>query len=1296
MTLPNPPILSTTKPGPTSFDVPKLLQAYNSSLAMHGANFDLARYILKNAQVDWSKYGASSLNQNLGKSQGSGVKHPSTISRIFDILMRPTYASAETARQLVMDPEPGQDFVGQSADVIGGFLSGLTGKEKTTYSKVIKQFDPEFAKEHKILTGALGFAGDILLDPTTYIGVGAVKGVGKGIGRGIGKVVGREAAELPPQALTSLTTKFAPKGLDPSTGLLNLATNKAGAPKLPKLGGTVGIPQAGDVSALPLGLRGRSPKPGNSRLIESITGGRPPVANLATSKAVPSVEIPEKAARASIEKLSTEEILKNIEKLGITYYPGKSSRDDIIKRFMEMQEERGISALVEAFPRKTPVKSAIARKAIEEASELSSAQKAAEKYFNSTLSKPNKFSATAKTYNPAQQANFFQNKLLVGEGSEAVKILRGMGIRNPHSPKFVAKRFSLAYRMLKVAEQHFEAKGITPSFWDGSAIKLSDVIEAVGGPKAVTNELYTQLLTAFRSPAGLSKISNPKIRQAIESLQAQNAIKDAPQLRLALDQTVKHAAVADQVLSDSKYKAFLQEIQKNQSKMLKEAGASPVTQKAATKLTTQIFKTSQTLPQVATNAHSKTILGYVIPGQKGIKWAPVGNAQTNAIAQAIGVETPAALGTKIGALNKAVEMFGGHMTTWYGQKDLRPDALIKIASAMNNASVRAQKWNKIAKTYSPEQINASFKAAQGVPQLAGAPPELVGEFKKSIEELYKSSGLSDEANAAASVALRSGLLMHDINKQLKYAKSEFRFTNTQYGKRAITGDDIDFSKGTDWLNSWQMHEVKDPLSFMMHLETATEQVMHQYAFMDELAARFGSRTRGGPFSTPVASLDKSNKALGQSRLLGVYFPKDIAEQTQRVFSTWNQIYDPKSSLVQFIDKVTSAWKSGVTIYAPSHHIRNFVGDVYLAWLSGVNNPRVYLKAQKIMRAQHGIYSEGMVPIEQLIGKNAISSALTRPGAVILRTKGGVDLTAEQVYIAAHRTGLLSKAKVIEDIVGDPLIKWKPLGGHVQNFARNASEIREHYVRLAHFVDLLEKSGEKNLPRLFDEASKTVRKWHPDGMDLTQFERSTLRRVFPFYSWTRKTIPLIIEGSLTKPAKIVAYPKAGFNLQVAAGIESPSPSDPFPVDQLFPNWMREKGIGPILGSGNSGYDIINPSNPFNDIVAQFGGMGNARDPISGIGQMLNPLAKVPVELATGNTMLGTPVDYDKSRYFTEQVPLLANLSRLTNIDPTGVTERGEKQGVPNWAGILNFLTALGYIPTQNYTKQASFEQKSGRQ
>lgn len=119
-------------------------------------------------------------------------------SRAIDFLMRPNYASAGAAKALVS---------GGKENVWNEFWKGLKGEEKETYSDVFDSMGwKPTTKMGKVARGVTGFAADVLLDPTTYMGVGAVNKLGRAIKAG--KVL-KGAAQLSKQEKAAIAFRKA-------------------------------------------------------------------------------------------------------------------------------------------------------------------------------------------------------------------------------------------------------------------------------------------------------------------------------------------------------------------------------------------------------------------------------------------------------------------------------------------------------------------------------------------------------------------------------------------------------------------------------------------------------------------------------------------------------------------------------------------------------------------------------------------------------------------------------------------------------------------------------------------------------------------------------------------------------------------------------------------------------------------------------------------------------------------------------------------------------------------------------
>jgi len=628
---------------------------------------------------------------------------------------------------------------------------------------------------------------------------------------------------------------------------------------------------------------------------------------------------------------------------------------------------------------------------------------------------------------------------------------------------------------------------------------------------------------------------------------------------------------------------------------------------------------------------------------------------------------------------KVVEGIMTKFATWWGAKDLKPFSREYIDTARNVAAAFSETMTPIIRATKPSARTAAFAVSQGK-RAASSPQEqqLADQFKYLVERLMGTHGITENAEA---VVLRSGTVLKELNDELPEALKLFNKKGTDR-----LGREYDYSGG-QWMHSWKEWEVKEPAEALYQLTRALQLVTRKNSMWDDAAVRWGMPMKGAEFQHAANGID---------RLRGTYFPREIANQLTNLQKQLSRdVLRVPNKGVELFDKVQRMWKTGVTIYSPSHHIRNLNGDIYLAALDGVVSPRPYGIATKVLHAFPTRYKD-LESVFNIMDPKLRDSALrSRPGNTVLTTRRGETMTAEQIYQAAESQGLFIRAVDIEDLMTNtsPVMgttKVQPFGGRVHGAATRVSELRDHWVRLAHFVDVLTKSNAP-LRDAISQAGRRVKKFHPDGMDLTGFEQNVMRRVIPFYSWMRKATPLVLEGAIMRPHITLAFPKAMANMQLATGIESEGPGDPFPMDQMFPDWIKEKGIGPILNPGSGlgrdenwrgkapGYTIINPTQPFMDQISQIGSPGKTA--ISS----LSPFARIPIELMTGNTSLGIPlesVEGGTPGYLAQQIPAVGIGARIS-----GLTRDNEPY---NSEQLINWLTSAGVTGTGPYQAQSQTE------
>jgi hypothetical protein len=181
----------------------------------------------------------------------------------------------------------------------------------------------------------------------------------------------------------------------------------------------------------------------------------------------------------------------------------------------------------------------------------------------------------------------------------------------------------------------------------------------------------------------------------------------------------------------------------------------------------------------------------------------------------------------------------------------------------------------------------------------------------------------------------------------------------------------------------------------------------------------------------------------------------------------------------------------------------------------------------------------------------------------------------------------------------------------------------------------------------DDAIASIVKYHFDYDDLNAFERSVMRRVVPFYTWTRKNFPLQVEQFIQKPQKFARY------YQLRNEVEGVS-------DQhgIVPAYFGENLGMRLPFTVGKGQGYVLPDLPFatlNDVT----------DPSMAFSQV-SPFIKTPIEYAFGQQVF------------------------------KGIPLKDEYQPVPTWMdgvpGLFNGLQAIG-LAQRNANGQWMMKQKN---
>jgi len=367
----------------------------------------------------------------------------------------------------------------------------------------------------------------------------------------------------------------------------------------------------------------------------------------------------------------------------------------------------------------------------------------------------------------------------------------------------------------------------------------------------------------------------------------------------------------------------------------------------------------------------------------------------------------------------------------------------------------------------------------------------------------------------------------------------------------------------------------------------------------------------------------------------LYVEKHVADNLKGIETIAN---DP-GPILKIMDAVLRRWKPAVTVYNPGHHMRNLTSDIFLGYMDGVKNPKYYFDAAEI------------VIDKKVSGHLNIG-------------KGKAKLRKDQVVKLFHETG--ASPNFIQTEVANETV------GKIGRGVRHVAESREEIARMAHFLHAFKEEaanlahgGEvtQEVIEAAQRASQRVKKWHIDYSDLTDFEKAVMKRVIPFYTWMRKSTPLMVESMVLRPGKVVNFDRTFQALMQELGAD---PGEALPQD-MIPNWIREQVYGQIGVSSRGNPLFMTPSMPYAEPFGwtNNGFSGGLRQGLSS----LNPIIKAPIELGLGqSTFTGAPLNQGIGQYATGLLPVGRQISNLiSNVDADK-----EKGATP----LINWLTGAG--------------------
>ena len=298
-----------------------------------------------------------------------------------------------------------------------------------------------------------------------------------------------------------------------------------------------------------------------------------------------------------------------------------------------------------------------------------------------------------------------------------------------------------------------------------------------------------------------------------------------------------------------------------------------------------------------------------------------------------------------------------------------------------------------------------------------------------------------------------------------------------------------------------------------------------------------------------------------------------------------------SNFMRNYDKIQNAWKTTATFWNTAFHSRNALSNMWQNTLAGVNDPSDYARASKIqLQSRKGI--EGLNDADKQIMKEYREQGLDTTG----HFSGDIDQSIEAQIDSAF--DMLKKRKVVKGTIQGINQVTGAVGNGVETNAKLAHYIAKRKEGLSPF-----------------EAGESVKKYLFDYQDLTRLEKDVFKRLMPFYTFTRKNIPLQIEALIKNPAKQTKLIKLKNNVEVYAGDDQTSGLLPEYMQNASPVFIGKKD-GKLRYIKLEGFlptaDLNRLSQPAQELLA-----------------LVSPLIKAPTEQTLNyNFFFGQPLTRQK--------------------------------------------------------------------
>ena len=417
---------------------------------------------------------------------------------------------------------------------------------------------------------------------------------------------------------------------------------------------------------------------------------------------------------------------------------------------------------------------------------------------------------------------------------------------------------------------------------------------------------------------------------------------------------------------------------------------------------------------------------------------------------------------------------------------------------------------------------------------------------------------------------------------------------------------------------------------------------------------------------------KTGTPINPNDLKDFAVPGDIARDMVKLGKAWSTPRELGPVAVAW-DMASNLFKSWATVPFPAFHARNFMSGLFNTWRDDALSPGAMKEAWNVIRGGGldaplpGMAARtGQEAVPELIREAAARRvAFTRdasrgadtatpgvPGGLVARAPkppgSGGSLAGD---LAAGAWGLVPKSREQLNPFAVEGVAREADANSLVGGMRKMQGTLDDWVQLGHYIA---KRRQGFTP---DAAAEAVKKYHLDYTALTSTERNVMKRVFPWYSFSRRSLPTVLSDLATKPGKVAG------SLRAVSGVR-----DPF---EFVPSYIAEGASVPIPGAPDGQQRYVSSFGlPVEDEAVKTLGSLAQGDVTRSLQQLLGmsqPLLKLPMEQAFGTQLYS-------GRRLEDLKPLQATALTPLNEEQS----RGLSQVIANTPASRFFTTADKFL------------------